>query len=131
MKLLRIDSSARRSSVSRRLTARASSNPGKSKIPLGRSNRARPRHHPVPADHRRVDARPPHSDPSKRTAAQQEVLAVSDMLVEELLAADTIVIGAPMHNFTVSALAEGVDRPDRPRRPHRSRLDRTRVPKAC
>jgi FMN-dependent NADH-azoreductase len=35
--------------------------------------------------------------------AQRETLAVSDKLIEELFAADTIVIGAPMYNLTVSA----------------------------
>jgi FMN-dependent NADH-azoreductase len=44
-----------------------------------------------------------HSDPVSLTPAQRETLAISDTLVEELLAADTIVIGAPMHNFTISA----------------------------
>jgi FMN-dependent NADH-azoreductase len=44
-----------------------------------------------------------HSDLTKLTPAQQETLSISDELVEELLAADTIVIGAPMYNLTVSA----------------------------
>lgn len=37
------------------------------------------------------------------TAAQQEVLAVSDALVAQIKAADLVVLAAPMHNFTVSA----------------------------
>ena len=48
-----------------------------------------------------------YSDPSSRTPAQHETLAVSDTLIEELLAADTIVIGAPMYNLTVSAPLKG------------------------
>lgn len=36
---------------------------------------------------------------SNRTPAMQEVLRVSDELIDELLAADAIVIGLPMHNF--------------------------------
>ncbi|MFZ0762018.1 MAG: NAD(P)H-dependent oxidoreductase, partial [Candidatus Sulfotelmatobacter sp.] len=44
-----------------------------------------------------------YSDPASLTAAQKEELSVSETLVQELLAADTIVIGAPMYNLTVSA----------------------------
>jgi FMN-dependent NADH-azoreductase len=44
-----------------------------------------------------------HSDLAKLTPAQRETLSISDALVDELLAADTIVIGAPMYNLTVSA----------------------------
>lgn len=39
----------------------------------------------------------------KRTAAQNETLALSDALIEELLAADLIVLGVPMHNFSIPA----------------------------
>lgn len=35
------------------------------------------------------------------TAAEHEARALSDKLIAELKAADTIVIGAPMHNFSV------------------------------
>jgi FMN-dependent NADH-azoreductase len=38
-----------------------------------------------------------------RTPEQKQLLAVSDILVAELEAADTIVIAAPMHNFGISA----------------------------
>ncbi|MEM8876373.1 MAG: NAD(P)H-dependent oxidoreductase [Pseudomonadota bacterium] len=38
-----------------------------------------------------------------RTAEQQGVLALSDQLVEELRAADTVVIGMPVYNFGVPA----------------------------
>ena len=38
-----------------------------------------------------------------RTAAQREALAFSDTLVDELKAADVVVIGAPIHNFSVPA----------------------------
>jgi FMN-dependent NADH-azoreductase len=44
-----------------------------------------------------------HSDPATLTPAQPETLSVSDALIEELLVADTIVVGAPMYNFTISA----------------------------
>ncbi|HKW35990.1 MAG TPA: NAD(P)H-dependent oxidoreductase, partial [Candidatus Acidoferrum sp.] len=42
-------------------------------------------------------------EPSKVTAAQRSYLATSDELIEELQAADTIVIGAPMYNFSIPA----------------------------
>lgn len=35
----------------------------------------------------------------KRSAEQQSIIALSDTLVDELLAADTLVIGIPMYNF--------------------------------
>lgn len=41
--------------------------------------------------------------PERRDAAQQSVLAESDRLAGELIAADLIVIGAPMYNFGVPA----------------------------
>ena len=37
--------------------------------------------------------------PESRTAAQREVARFSDALIDELRAADTIVIGLPMYNF--------------------------------
>ena len=37
-------------------------------------------------------------------------------VLDEFLAADTVVIGAPMYNFTLPTPAQGVDRPDRHRR---------------
>ncbi len=44
-----------------------------------------------------------YTDPSARTPAQRDKLALSDSLVAELEAADTILIGAPMYNFSVPA----------------------------
>lgn len=43
------------------------------------------------------------SDPSQRTPEQRAVIAISDKLVDELIAADELVIGAPMYNFGVTA----------------------------
>ena len=40
---------------------------------------------------------------SARTAAQRDMLALSDCLIDEVLAADVIVLGVPMHNFSVPA----------------------------
>jgi FMN-dependent NADH-azoreductase len=42
--------------------------------------------------------------PERRTPESQAVLAESDALVDELCAADVIVIGAPMYNFGVPAV---------------------------
>jgi len=38
-----------------------------------------------------------------RTAGQKQVLAISDALIDELEAADTLVMAVPMHNFGISA----------------------------
>src|SRR5439155_19317259 len=47
---------------------------------------------------------------SKRTPAQRSYLSTSDELIEELQAADTVVIGAPMYNFTIpSTLKAWID----------------------
>lgn len=40
---------------------------------------------------------------AERTEAQQKALAASDTLIEELKAADTLVIGAPIYNFGIPA----------------------------
>lgn len=42
--------------------------------------------------------------PELRTPALQAALAASDVLIDALLAADLVVIGAPMHNFGVCTL---------------------------
>src|SRR6267154_3980456 len=105
MKLLRIDSSARRNSVSRQLTQKFVETWKKEHlggVVIERDLAAT--HLPLITDEWMLAA---HSDQSKLTPAQRETLEVSDALVEELLAADTIVIGAPMHNLTVSAPLKG------------------------
>ncbi len=62
----------------------------------------------------------PHIDPGllgafftpadKLTAEQTRTLSTSDRLTDELLAADAVVIGTPMHNFSVpSALKAWID----------------------
>ena len=45
-----------------------------------------------------------YSDPASHTPEQQKALAVSNELIAELLAADHIVIGTPMYNFTIPAI---------------------------
>jgi FMN-dependent NADH-azoreductase len=101
MKLLRVDSSARRNSVSRQLTQKfvetwKKENPAGELIDrdLTKTNL------PHITDEWMLAA---HSDLAALTPAQRETLSLSDALVDELLAADTIVIGAPMYNFTISA----------------------------
>jgi FMN-dependent NADH-azoreductase len=44
-----------------------------------------------------------YTPPDSRTAAQKSSLAVSDSLIDELLAADEYVIGLPMYNFSIPA----------------------------
>lgn len=107
--LLHIDSSARRAgSVSRRLTARFVEE-WRRRHPDGR----------LIARDLALDA-PPHVDEATigayftpddaRSDAQRATLAQSDALVDELLAADTIVIGAPMYNFALpSSLKAWID----------------------
>jgi FMN-dependent NADH-azoreductase len=101
MNLLRIDSSARRTSVSRQLT--------------GRFAEAWQHEHPQgKVIHRDLTTttlphitdewvQAVHSNPATLTPEQKQVLHVSDTLVDELVQADTIVIGAPMYNFAISA----------------------------
>src|SRR3977135_3261340 len=98
MKLLQIDSSARTSSVTRRLTAKFAEE-WRKKHPDGE----------VIQRDLSVTAPPLITDDwggtyledSKLTPAQRSYLSTSDVLIEELKAADTIVIGAPMYNFSI------------------------------
>ena len=101
MTLLRIDSSARRNSISRQLTSRFAET-WKKQHPGGRVLERDLATTPLPliTDEWTLAA---HSDQAKLTPAQRETLSISEILIEELLAADTIVIGAPMYNLTVSA----------------------------
>ena len=55
----------------------------------------------------------------QRSAQQQEALEISDELIAELFAADHILIGTPMYNFTVPAnLKAWIDLIVRPRATH-------------
>src|SRR5579862_6503966 len=59
-----------------------------------------------------------YAAPEQRTADQSKALALSDTLIDELFAADTIVVAVPMHNFGVpSTLKAWID--------HISRAGRT------
>src|SRR5271156_599442 len=100
VKLLRIDSSARTASVTRQLTARAAEE-WSANYPDGE----------VTYRDLSVTQFPPITDDwsatqletSKLSPAQRSYLSTSDQLIEELRAADTIVIGAPMYNFSISS----------------------------
>src|SRR6202049_2570205 len=102
MKLLQIDSSARRtSSVSRQLTAKFAeewrkSHPNSEVIQRDLSATALP----LITD----DWGATYLEDSQLTLAQRSYLSTSDQLIQELAAADTVVIGAPMHNFTIPSL---------------------------
>jgi FMN-dependent NADH-azoreductase len=101
MKLLHIDSSARRNSISRQLTRRFVET-WKEEHPTGHVIERDLASTPLPLiTDEWVQA--VHSDATSLTVEQKKVLALSDELVSELLQADTIVIGAPMYNFTIPA----------------------------
>ncbi len=58
-----------------------------------------------------------YSAPADHTPEQAAAIAVSDALVDELLAADLILVGAPMYNFGIpAALKAWVDQVVRARR---------------
>jgi FMN-dependent NADH-azoreductase len=100
MKLLRIDSSARTASVTRQLTAKAAekwkeNNPDGYVIHRDLSAIEIP---PITDDWSAT-----HLDASKLSLGQRSYLSTSDQLIDELRAADTIVIGAPMYNFSISS----------------------------
>jgi FMN-dependent NADH-azoreductase len=107
MKLLQVDSSARASSVTRRLTAKFAEEWTKNHrdgevIQRDLSATALP----VITD----DWLATRLEESKLTPAQRSYLSTSDELIEELQAADTIVIGAPMYNFSIpSSLKAWID----------------------
>jgi FMN-dependent NADH-azoreductase len=104
MRLLQIDSSARASSVTRRLTARF--------VEEWKKN-----HPEGSVTHRDLAATvlpqitddwgATYLEESKLTPMQRAYLSVSDELIAELVSADTIVIGAPMYNFTISSQLKG------------------------
>ena len=48
-----------------------------------------------------------YTAPEDRSPAAREAMIVSDALIDELLAADQLVIASPMYNFGVSAMLKG------------------------
>jgi FMN-dependent NADH-azoreductase len=99
MELLRIDSSARGNSVTRKLTAKFSET-WKAENPEGQVTERDLSTTSLPlitddwVDGSAVD-------PAQRTPAHRQALSTSDELIDELAAADIIVIGAPMYNFSI------------------------------
>ena len=101
MKLLQIDSSARVGSVTRRLTSKFAdewkqSHPAGEVIQRDLSTTSLPQ---ITDDWNAT-----HIEPSKWSSSQRNYLATSDALIEEVLASDVIVIGAPMYNFAIPSL---------------------------
>jgi FMN-dependent NADH-azoreductase len=99
MNLLHIDSSARASSESRKLTARfvqkwKLENPNGTVTERDLATTILP--------HITDNWSATYGDPANLTDEQRQYLAVSDELIEELRAADTVVIGAPMYNHMIS-----------------------------
>ena len=98
MKLLKVDSSARSSSITRQLTAQFAeewkkNHPDGEVIERDLATTLLP--------HITDDWSGTHLDASQLTPAQRSYLSTSDELIEELQAADTIVLGAPMYNFAI------------------------------
>jgi FMN-dependent NADH-azoreductase len=101
MKLLQIDSSARAGSVTRQLTAKfaeqwRTNHPDGEVIQRDLSATMLP----LITD----DWNATHIEPSKLSPNHRQYLAASDAFIEEIQAADTIVIGAPMYNFAIPSV---------------------------
>ncbi len=99
--LLIVNSSPRSNSVSRRLTGHVAGQ-WKQRNPEGRViERDLTATGPAYLSEEWIQAMGTPAE--KRTAEQNAILAESDLYIDELLAADVIVIGAPMHNYSISA----------------------------
>ena len=99
--LLIINSSPRSNSVSRRLT-RHFAEEWKAKHPDTRVLERDLNANPLPfVTEPWIQAS--YTPPAQRTPQQQQALALSDALIDELMAADVIVLGVPMHNFSIPA----------------------------
>ena len=99
--LLIINSSPRSNSLSRRLTRHAAED-WKTRHPDGRVIERDLAVETLPF---LTDAwiQASYTPAANRTPEQKETLALSDTLIEELLAADVMVLGVPMHNFSIPA----------------------------
>src|SRR6266850_5727440 len=108
MKLLQIDSSARRtSSVTRQLTAKFAEE-WRKKYPDGEVIQRDLSATALPQI--TDDWGATYLEDSQLTLAQRSYLSTSDQFIQELAAADTVVIGAPMYNFTIpSSLKAWID----------------------
>jgi FMN-dependent NADH-azoreductase len=101
MKLLQIDASPRQDSASRQLTSHFVEY-WKQQVPGGQVVHRDLANSPLGlvTDDWIAGA---FSNPAQHSAAHRSALQYSDKLIEELHSADVIVIGDPMHNFTISA----------------------------
>jgi FMN-dependent NADH-azoreductase len=99
--LLIVNSSPRSGSVSRRLTSHVAEQ-WKQRNPDGRIIE-RDLIAEIPAFVSENWIQASYTPEAERTTEQKQALAQSDALIAELMAADVIVIGAPMHNFSISA----------------------------
>src|SRR5579862_7342256 len=107
VKLLQIDSSARAGSVTRRLTTKFAEE-WKASHPTGEVIHRDLATTMLPLITDEWNAT--RIEPSQLTPAHRNYLSASDELIEELQAADTIVIGAPMYNFSIpSSLKAWID----------------------
>ncbi|MGJ3258263.1 MAG: FMN-dependent NADH-azoreductase [Rhodospirillales bacterium] len=111
--LLVLDTSPRRDAVSRQLTdrfiERVSAKYPDARI-IHRDIGASPLAH---IDDELIDAL--RKNPDSLTERQQQARQASDQMIDEMNEADAIVVGAPMHNFTVSgALRTWIDHVARP-----------------
>jgi FMN-dependent NADH-azoreductase len=99
MKLLRVDSSARNSSITRQLTSQfvkgwKESNPDGEVVERDLAT--------TPLPHITDEwTHAVHTEEAKRTPQQRQTLALSDQLIGELQSADAVVIGVPMYNFSI------------------------------
>jgi FMN-dependent NADH-azoreductase len=99
--LLVVNSSPRGNSVSRRLTRHVTEE-WKAKNPSGHVIERDLSAQPLPyVDANWIEAT--ITPAAQRTIEHEKVLAQSDVLIDELLAADIIVLGVPMHNFSIPA----------------------------
>jgi FMN-dependent NADH-azoreductase len=99
--LLIINSSPRSNSVSRRLT-RHFAEEWKAKHPDTRVVERDLTANPLPfVTEPWIQAS--YTPPAQRTPQQLQALALSDALIDELMMADVIVLGVPMHNFSIPA----------------------------
>ena len=100
MKLLQVDASPRRDSVSRQLTAHFAAN-WKRQFPQGQVIHRDLTTSPIPLINEDW-IQGAFSNPQEHTARHREALEFSDAVTAEAQAADVIVIGDPMHNFSIS-----------------------------
>jgi FMN-dependent NADH-azoreductase len=100
MKLLQVDASPRRDSVSRQLTSHFAAN-WKKQFPQGEVIHRDLAKSSIPLiNNDWIEGA--FSNPQQHTDAHREALQFSDAIITEAQDADIIVIGDPMHNFSIS-----------------------------